>query len=60
MLTQEREQEYRKVFGVKLPEDLIDRIRARAEEENIPIRDLVERIFRTYLQEHPSLQGRLL
>ncbi|HBT79568.1 MAG: ribbon-helix-helix protein, CopG family [Selenomonas sp.] len=60
MLTQEREQEYRKVFGVKLPEDLIDRIRARAEEENIPIRDLVERIFRTYLQEHPSRQGRLL
>ena len=60
MLTQEREQEYSKVFGVKLPEDLIDRIRARAEEENIPIRDLVERIFRTYLQEHPSRQGRLL
>ena len=60
MLTQEREQEYRKGFGVKLPEDLIDRIRARAEEENIPIRDLVERIFRTYLQEHPSRQGRLL
>ena len=60
MLTREREQEYRKVFGVKLPEDLIDRIRARAEEENIPIRDLVERIFRTYLQEHPSRQGRLL
>ena len=59
-MTQEREQEYRKVFGVKLPEDLIDRIRARAEEENIPIRDLVERIFRTYLQEHPSRQGRLL
>ena len=56
----EKEKEFQKTFGVRLPEDLIAAIRQRAEEENIPIRDLVERIFRTYLEEHPSRQGRLL
>jgi len=56
----EQEQEHRKTFGTKLPEDLITAVRERAEEENVPIRDLVERMLRCYLREHPSRQGRLL
>ncbi len=56
----ELEQEHRKTFGTRLPEDLITAVRARADEENVPIRDLVERMLRCYLQEHPSQQGNLL
>ncbi len=53
------EEPYRKTFGVKLPEDLIDAVKRRANEENLSIRDFMERMLRDYLKEHPSRQGKL-